>query len=288
MRLFLTRQKHQPEPLPRRSPGLIMPKPSRSQLQKVALETMEIVKAGGYHHGGAWVPISTEPSASESRIYETRKLPHPTYKTTNVLIENETTVASALRNATKGPTVCLNFASAKRPGGGFLSGASAQEETIARSSTLFAALSAVPEFYDQSEDTGGLYTDQVVVSPSVTFFRDDDGNLIQNPKEAHILTCAAPNLKWRVPFGKHEYMERLETRISGILEAATHFAPKTLILGAWGCGVFANHPDNISKAFARVIPRFEGHYEKIVFAIPSESADSYCVSAFRRALLKSS
>jgi len=43
-------------------------------------------------------------------------------------------------------TLCLNFASAKNAGGGFLGGSQAQEESLARSSALYATLMVRPEF----------------------------------------------------------------------------------------------------------------------------------------------
>src|SRR5688500_2570515 len=62
--------------------------------------------------------------------------------TTEYEVNNETTLDAARRLVAAGEkdVMCLNFASAKNPGGGFLGGALAQEECIARASALYPCL----------------------------------------------------------------------------------------------------------------------------------------------------
>jgi uncharacterized protein (TIGR02452 family) len=69
---------------------------------------------------------------------------------TKIEVENETTLSAAKRLLTLGhKPVALNFASATHPGGGFLSGARAQEEYLARSIGLYACLRITFEFQMQ-------------------------------------------------------------------------------------------------------------------------------------------
>ncbi|KZP28482.1 hypothetical protein FIBSPDRAFT_852625 [Athelia psychrophila] len=90
----------------------------------------------------------------------------------------------------------LNFASATKPGGGFLTGAQAQEESLARSSTLYRSLTAAPAqaFYaaHNRNSRGEYYTHAMALSPGVVFFRDDAGGWTE-PVEADVLTSAAVN-----------------------------------------------------------------------------------------------
>ena len=51
-----------------------------------------------------------------------------------------------------GDVVCLNFASTKNPGGGFLRGSQAQEESLARASGLYACISPMTGYYDTTRN----------------------------------------------------------------------------------------------------------------------------------------
>lgn len=69
----------------------------------------------------------------------------------------------------------LNFASAKNPGGGFLGGAQAQEESIARSSALYPAITQaqfMSGYYAYNRHgERGFYSHRMIYSPRVTIFK---------------------------------------------------------------------------------------------------------------------
>ncbi|KAF8800269.1 hypothetical protein BYT27DRAFT_6840744 [Phlegmacium glaucopus] len=90
----------------------------------------------------------------------------------------------------------LNFASAKKPGGGFINGSQAQEESIARTSTLYPSLitpAALPFYTHHREDpSNAYYTHAMVYSPGVVLLRDDNGEW-RSPVKVDVLTSAAVN-----------------------------------------------------------------------------------------------
>src|SRR4029077_4484905 len=98
---------------------------------------------------------------------------------------NGTTLAAARQlHEQYGPEriALLNFASARNPGGGFLSGSQAQEESLARASGLYASLSRMTDYYGANRRSkSALYTDHMVYSPLVPVFRDDDDRLLDEP-----------------------------------------------------------------------------------------------------------
>src|SRR5439155_6866731 len=115
---------------------------------------------------------------------------------TAVEVVNETTLAGIARvlASGQGPVAVLNFASAKNPGGGFLSGSQAQEESLARSSALHASLLRAWAFYERHRASPSLlYSDAMILSPGCPVFRGDDGSLLEEPQTATFITSAAPN-----------------------------------------------------------------------------------------------
>src|SRR5579885_40300 len=118
----------------------------------------------------------------------------------------------------------LNFASAKNPGGGFLRGSRAQEESLARSSGLYFSLRQCPEHYAFHRTQGTcLYSDRMIYSPACPVFRDDAGQWLTQPYVVDIITSPAPNagaIRQNEPAHRLHIVPTLTERASKILALA--------------------------------------------------------------------
>jgi len=238
-------------------------------LRRIALETVAIVDAGRYSHP---VVRMVELEGVASAVAGTRHhLPEEVLSGCGaasqrpvIEVTTESTLQAAARLGEAAAT--LVFASAKSPGGGFLGGARAQEESIARSSALHRCQLAVPEFYAYHRKAGDpYYSDRVIYSPGVPVFRDDDGALLAKPYRTSFLTAAAPNVRDRPELvaGAREVVRRRALRV---LEVAAAHGHRSLVLGAWGCGAFRNDPATVAAAFAHALATVN-RFDHIVFAI---------------------
>jgi uncharacterized protein (TIGR02452 family) len=177
----------------------------------------------------------------------------------------------------------LNFASATKPGGGFINGAQAQEESLARASTLYSSLMFAPAqaFYTmhKKDKKGGYYTHAMIYSPGVTFFRDDTGGWTE-PRTADVLTCAAVNagVARKTFFGavggaKEEVrIERvMRERMGRILYAFEREGVRHCVLGSFGTGVFQNDVGMVARIWADLLvtpqARFANSFTQVAFAI---------------------
>lgn len=250
---------------------------------EIANQTLEIIEKGTYRNNmGEIVLIKNETdfAVKNTRLYRTEDFPAEVKLTKNKSettfeVTDETTLEAAKRicreNPKENPFV-LNFASAKNPGGGFLRGTQAQEESLARSSSLYATLNANFEFYEFNRSQGtSLYSDWMIYSPKVPVFRNDDGSLVEKPYLATFLTSPAVNAG-AVKNNESNKVHLIEPvnreRARKFLWLANKYGHQTLILGAWGCGVFQNDANEIAKMFAELLnSEFANCFSRVIMAI---------------------
>ncbi|MGI5208254.1 TIGR02452 family protein [Spirillospora sp. CA-108201] len=207
---------------------------------------------------------------------------------TRIEVTGETTLAAAHRLRAPGTVpFALNFASAKNPGGGFLNGAHAQEEGLARSSGLYASLRSAREYYDFHRAQGDLlYSDHMIYSPDVPVFREDSGRLREEPYGVAFLTSPAPNRGAIRDAAKAERIPAaLRLRARKVLAVALANGHARIVLGAWGCGVFRNDPAEVAEVFAEALRpggEFADRFEHVVFAVWDTAAGAPRHAAFQR------
>lgn len=250
-------------------------------------ETVELVARGGYRlPDGTQVDLASAvrsclegtryftPHALETRRREV--LARPEFDrpaAMEVVAESTLAGVARLHTAGSGRIAALNFASARNPGGGFLSGSQAQEESLARSSALHASQMKAWEFYERHRaDDSLLYSDAMIYSPGCPIFRDDDGALLPAAHPVDFITAAAPNagaIQDRAPHDLPRVPAALRQRCERVLALAASQGVDALVLGAWGCGVFRNDPHVVADAFAGCLLRggWSRRFRRIAFSI---------------------
>ena len=189
----------------------------------------------------------------------------------------------------------LNFASAKNPGGGFLNGAQAQvcvcsvlfclslivwaqEESIARSSTIYGSLmtDVAQRFYQshRKDPKEGYYSHAIIWSPHVQLVRNDAGDWLQ-PVEIEMVTSCAVNAgvaRRKIHDGDESKIEAtMKERMARILHVFEKQGVENLVLGSFGTGVFRNNVDVVARIWYELLvgdeARFRNSFRRVVFAI---------------------
>jgi uncharacterized protein (TIGR02452 family) len=255
-------------------------------LARTAQETLDVIARGGYTApSGKAVALGVHLEAAQQRtvVYRPAELEAllaalapSAASVAQIEVTTETTAQAGRRlvqNEHVTRVVALNFASAKNPGGGFLGGAKAQEEDLARCSGLYACLREQSVYYDANRRSPSLlYTDHIIYSPDVPFFRDDRLRFLEDPFLLSIITAPAPNAGAalsRDPTLAAPIRQVLDTRAQKVIAVAAAQRHRCVILGAWGCGVFRNDADHVAAAFAQALSdeRLRGAFDRLVFAI---------------------
>ncbi|MBQ8747444.1 MAG: TIGR02452 family protein [Clostridia bacterium] len=213
-----------------------------------------------------------------------------------IVVSEKRSFEAAREYARVGKKVCvLNFADWTTPGGWVLKGASAQEESLCRCSTLYPCISDpnVENFYashkaeKKKNPMHILHNDDLIYTPNVTVFKSDTDMPEILPEEewyqVDVISCAAPRLRLRsadqkklgltsdvLEIEEEELRRILDSRIRRIIESARYCSGgsiEVLILGGFGCGAFRNPPEFVAQTFNKVINDFIYDFEIIEFPI---------------------
>jgi uncharacterized protein (TIGR02452 family) len=201
---------------------------------------------------------------------------------TVIEVVNETTLSAGKRLMEAGcHAVLLNFASATNPGGGFLNGARAQEEYLARSSCLYECIRSNAMYAFHRANYDPLYMDYAIYSPGVPVIRDDKGILLEVPYTIAMITCAAVNANRLPPERRHEIGPAMMQRIFKVLSIGIAHSHDGIVLGAWGCGAFGNDGHEIARLFYDALSnKFKGAYRRVIFAVVDWSPDRRFIGPF--------
>ncbi len=186
----------------------------------------------------------------------------------------------------QGKITVMNFANAFHAGGGVVSGASAQEECLCRTSTLYPLLyrrTLRDSFYKYNYDRKTLYgTDSLVYTEGVIICKTDEDLPQRMPKEdwvkVDVITIAAPDLrehpaKWAIPVEAESSMTDAALfgyhvkRALHMLSCVAAKGADILVLGAFGCGAFRNDPEVVARAYKIALEEFPKVFQKIEFAV---------------------
>lgn len=182
----------------------------------------------------------------------------------------ETTIQSILSNAGKGRVTVLNFANAMYPGGGYVLGGNAQEESLCRASMLYYTIKTCKKYYRKNRlHILPDYTDVMIWSENVPVIRNDKGELLQPPQKCDFITCPAVNRNFARFMMTGKRIDRImRTRIKRIITLSVLKKPDVLILGAFGCGMFGNKRQKVLPVFEEMINKYVPEDIEVIFAIP--------------------
>lgn len=216
-------------------------------------------------------------SVQNTTIYNSdRTFPAPSKEVTPKHIVEDLDSVSAVFKHHSNKTALLNFASFKNPGGKFLDGARAQEECLCHESNLYNILSQFQNnFYTPNLKclNRSLYQNKALYSKEVLFLHD------QQEMKCDVITCAAPNYKAAHRFQgvtQKENFTVLEGRIKFIIDIAEEQQVETLILGAFGCGVFGQDPKEVAQLFKKYLDKTK-YIHKVIYAIPNSNNSNYAI-----------
>ena len=242
-----------------------------NKMTEIYLKTQRMICENEELRGRIWSAVMNTRVFPE--MFETTRVMGT--RLTRISVCRESPLSAARRLASAGLKVALlNTANAVSPGGSVSWGGQGLEETLCRCSNLYPCLTK-PEifeaFYQHNNLEDFYYSDRIIYSQNVTFFKSDSG-AVQSGNQwfcADVITCPAPNLNGVPKIDQRHLKKVLEGRIHNILAVAEANGAGCLVFSAFGCGQYMNPPDVVAEAFLSQLTQgeFKSSFWEVCFAV---------------------
>lgn len=235
--------------------------------------------------------VQTRPELKKDTIFikykptSFKNAPPKYKKPVKIIIESSDTLDAVIKYQTllERRFCFLIMANAHHPGGGWLTGASAQEEAVCRRSNVFLAFDKIQYPLDEF---GGIY------GRNVKIFRNSEEFGCEPLKKVHTANCIFTAAYSDPPTNSngvmtYEYTQKTRMKIIAMLDQCIKQGDRNLILSAIGCGAFRNPPKQIAQLFKILLEsdKYKYQFDTIVFAIyDSGRAKNYEI--FKKIFLK--
>lgn len=254
----------------------------KANLKLIAKDTVKISEDGYYYFNDNKVVLESPKSALITR---TRLCAREKYRPTNIVVNNLSTLDMIYSLEHPENAGALNFASAKHPGGGFLNGTMAQEESLAYRSNLYSSLIDFRDTFYKYHlmRKSPLYSDMMIFG-KVSFFKDDSFNLRETPTTINVLTSAAVNAgeARKAGMSQERINRNMKDRMRQILYIFANKKCNDIILGAFGAGVFKNNPEDVARMWKELLidEELKKYFENIYFSIYDKRPST--IESFRK------
>lgn len=180
-------------------------------------------------------------------------------------------------------------------------------ECLCRCSSLYFCLNTSEiweKFYKPHRTAKNpIHNDDIIYTPDVIVFKTDTAYPQRMDEcdwyQTNVITCAAPNLRERpgnlfntgdgniaVKISDEELQMIHEKRFRRILDVAVTKGNEVVILGAFGCGAFANNPEVVARAAKNVVKEYKYAFQEIEFAVYCTPRDERNYKVFSNIILE--
>lgn len=239
----------------------------RAYLTSVMEDTLNYLYSK-YHYYSSQVEIKTC-----NYLYYNPSVIYPTkdYNKDIISVEALDTFEATLKytHIYKKRVTCLNMACWRKLGGGYLSGAMAQEEDLCRRSSLGIVIDA----HNKTDNPlippkkGAILINGINIIKDVNYEYINEDSQVVCDMICSAAICLREMSKYR--FSDNAFIQVTKQKIKNMLKILIKENKRVVILGAYGCGAYRNDPHVISEIFYYYLisKKYYTCFDKVVFAI---------------------